>query len=253
MPVSDPFFSTLPETKLFQDVIMKMLSPIMSIARGSVGAQVFTANQHAQIVVRARTSPFQPNTTYQQQAKAAWTAANTAWRALSQADRDGWHDYAQSLVYAGPIGNYSVPGRQVFLSNYSFGLYLWGRAKLPAAPLTDPPIIPGTLAIEDLSIHSPAPFGNGFYITAANPNPETVTLVSICSTPKPLTRLRWKGPWNTPFTYISTAAPGASFRINYYGFTPNVRYFCRVRAITTGSPIRLSALFYLNVITIPAP
>jgi len=227
---------------------MKMTSPLISVGRGALGDNVFTANQYARLIVRARTAPYQPDTAYQLQCQAALTAANSAWQSISEEDRQGWIDYAASLSHSGPVGTYDVPGRQVFLGNYSLSHYLHARGKLPASPSTDPPLHPGGLAIQDLSIGPPLIPYTGFRIFGYNPNPEPIIIIPYFSYGFDLTRYRYKGPWRTQYLWTGLTNSHTNFSLNFPGLDVDKRYFVRVRFASYNGPIRLSPHFYLNII-----
>jgi hypothetical protein len=115
---------------------MRMLSQLATVARGSVGGVTFTANQHHAIVCRARVSPVNPMTQRQSQMRAAFGDAQSLYEALSAADKLAWQDYADTLTFEGPLGNYSVTGRSVCLGNLATALYLDDRGFNVGTPAT---------------------------------------------------------------------------------------------------------------------
>lgn len=231
---------------------MKMLSPIASIARGSVAGATFTANPYAQIIVRARTAPVQPGTVNQTKIKSAFTASNAAWHGLSNAQRQAWIDYAATLTYSGPLGSYKVPGRQVFLSNYGTARYLFDRGVLVVDPVTTAPTIPGFLALSDLNIEAPSTTGTGYKVVGGNPNTESLGILVLNSIAFDESRLRYKGPFKSDILYSDTVAPQGDFSVEVTNLTVDSKYFCSVRAIVEDAPIRISPLFYLNIVAASA-
>lgn len=227
---------------------MKIVSPIASIARGSIAGITATANQFQQIVFRQRTAPVQPNTVMQTKIRAAFTSAQTSWEGLSQANRDLWDDYADSLTFTGPTGDYKVPGRQVYLSNYGWSLYLFDRGVPNQVALTTPPEETGFAAIQILNIEPLIIPGTGFQVTGWNPNPESINVIVMNSRAFHPSRKRYKGPFKSNILYSATVNPASGFFITVYPLIDGSRYFCSVRAITLDPAHRLSAKFYLNTI-----
>lgn len=227
---------------------MKMLSQIASVARGSVGGLTFTANQFSQIIVRQRTAPVQPNTVNQTKIRAAFTTAQTQWEALTTEERQGWIDYADSLTFSGPTGTYKVPGRQVFLSNFGWSLYLLDRGVPGQTILPAPPENTGFAAIQNLNVDVlPAP-GTGYAVVGNNNNPENMSVIVMNSRAFNPARERYKGPFKSDTIFSASVAAGAPFTISVTGLIAASRYFCSIRAVTVEDAHRLSPLFYLNTI-----
>jgi hypothetical protein len=225
---------------------MKMLSPIASIARGSVGGITFTANQFAQIVCRARTAPVQPGTVPQTKIKSAFTAAQVAWRNLAAAKREGWEDYSDTLSFSGPLGTYKVPGRQVFISNYSLALYAYDRGILDTAPVDTPPTDPGFLSIDNLNIDAPAGSGTGYQVVGNNNNAEDIGIVILNSIPFDDSRLRFKGPFKSDTLFGGITAAAAPVSEDVLGLVADKVYFCSVRAVSNDAPVRISPMYFLR-------
>jgi hypothetical protein len=218
----------------------RALSHIHSVIRGSVGGLTYFPNQFHQICMRHRTTPVNPMTPRQVEMRGALSDANALWLLLSAADRELWNQYAQTLYYIGPLGNYQIPGRQVFISNCGLAKYLDGRGVDVGTFGTDPPIIPGFLDL--LSVEPVAPAsGIGFSITFSNPNHESIAVYSMRSIPFNPTRYRFKGPFLTE-TLDSVNLPSAtSGIIEYTDLNENSIYFTFIRAISDEPPYRICA------------
>lgn len=225
---------------------MRMLSNIASIARGSVGGSTFSANQFHQIIVRAKTAPVQPCTLWQSKVRSAFTAANAAWHAMTAAQQLAWIEYSESLTFSGPLGNYSVPGRQVFLSNYGFSLYLTDRAADGASAILTAPTNDGFLSIQDLNVGPLVASGDGYAVTGKNINPEGITVVVLNSRAFDISRQRYKGPFKSATIFSEDVDTDANFSIDIPNLTVDKRYFCSVRAVSNTIGNRLSAKFFLN-------
>ena len=75
---------------------MAIITPSANISeiRGSVGQQTFSRN-HWRPYVKARTSPVQPDTQPQLDARAFMTEVSQAWQTLSPGERLAWQTFAQ--------------------------------------------------------------------------------------------------------------------------------------------------------------
>lgn len=227
---------------------MKLLSPLASIARGSVAGDTFTANQFAQIIVRQRTAPVQPGTVNQTKIKSAFTTASVQWKALTGPQRQAWIDYAATLTFSGPLGTYKVPGRQVFLSNYGWATYLADR-NVPGQTVDDTaPTTPGFASIQNLNIETPSDSDIGYKVVGNNNNPENISVIVMNSVAFHSSRNRFKGPFKSDTIFSASVVEAGAFTINVVGLVEGNRYFCSVRAITLEEGHRLSALFFLNEI-----
>lgn len=227
---------------------MRMLSHIASVARGSVGGLTYSANQFYQIICKTRTAPVQPNTQPQTRVKGAFTQASTDWLIQIPVVRDAWRDYAESLVYTGPLGDYSVSNRSVFMSNIGWMHYLASRGITLASSQKTAPTETGFLGIGAVTLGAPAAPGIGFNIDIDNPNTEDVQAIFYISRPFDVTRERFKGPFDSdtltalPIETLSTANVDVGPLVN------GKRYFIRLRLIVDDGPKRISTEQFYDVI-----
>ncbi len=229
---------------------MKFLSQVYTIARGSVGGITYTANQFAALIARAKTSPVNPNTPRQTIIRSAFSGANQLWKDATQVVRDGWDDYASTLIFSGPLGSYALPGRQVFIANISLALFLQATEGVPVAVATDPPVIPGFLDLEGVGSVAFVPVGTGVSISGTFTGSENAVLSAWRSVAFNLTRTRFKGPFKTlTLDTVSIVAPGSGL-IDFSGLTIGLRYFMKIRGITAQAPFRSSAVFYDSAIAV---
>ena len=92
--------------------------PLVSDIRGSIGGSVFARNAGG-LYVRNRVAPLNPQSTRQTQVRSNLSSLSNAWStALTQAQRDGWNQYASQV----PLFN--ALGEQRFVS----GLAMYVRA-----------------------------------------------------------------------------------------------------------------------------
>lgn len=73
-------------------------------ASGKVGAMVASHNAGGQYL-RARTTPTNPNTTFQQDVRDGVRTLTTRWNTLTQEQRDGWKVYGSNVAITNRIGN----------------------------------------------------------------------------------------------------------------------------------------------------
>lgn len=227
---------------------MKIVSPIASIARGSMAGITATANQFQQIVFRQRTAPVQPNTIWQTKIRTAFATAQTTWDGLTPAQRQAWDDYADSLTFTGPTGDYKVPGRQIFLANFGWAGYLAERDVPGQTLLQNAPELTGFASIQNLNVDTGHASGTGYRVTGHNNNDENITVAVMNSRNFNVSRLRYKGPFKADIIFSASVLPATSFDIEILNLIAGSKYFCSVRAITLENGHRLSAKFYLNEI-----
>ena len=218
----------------------RMTSHIASVIRGSVGGLTYSANQYHQIICKARTAPVQPNTSSQSRIKGAFTQASTDWLTQIPAVRDAWADYAESLVYSGPLGDYSVSNRSVFMSNIGFMLYLQSRGVTFTSAQKTAPVETGFLGIGAVTISAPAVVGIGFNVDIDNPNSEDVKAIMNISRPFEVTRERFKGPFDTDSLESLDIETLSNSDVDFDGLVLGKVYFLRLRLIVDDGPKRIS-------------
>jgi hypothetical protein len=219
----------------------RMLSQIATTIRGSIGGCVFTANPFQSIVVRKRVSPVNPQTPAQSAIRLAMSAANEQWDQLSDADRQAWEDYAQSVTFSGPMGSYTVPGRQMALGQQALAYYLsyQGNSDFDV-PAMDPPTKLGLLGIGPIIPAVLGAAGTGFQFSITNPNTEDITCGLWISHRQNDSRLRFKGPWYDPYFHNDEVPGSSAGNVVVDDLPADGIYFVRIKAISTNSPRRLS-------------
>jgi hypothetical protein len=224
----------------------KMLSQLGTAIRGSVGGDTFTANQFHPIIIRARVSPVQPNTNYQTRVRAALSTASSLWPQQIEAVREGWDAYAATCTYQGPTGTYTIPGRQMFISNVGWMKYLQSLGVTFTTSEVTQPINLGFLGIGAVTITPPAAGTTGFKVNIVNPNYEDVKAVMYRSIAYPVSRTRFKGPWvsSSRQTVLIEAAGNAN--ITFGSLQAGYRYFVNLRLIVDDGPKRLSQMAFFN-------
>ena len=130
----------------------RALSQIVTVIRGSIGGITFTANQWHQILLRAKTAPVQPQTNAQQFIKDGFTAASLDWKLLTDADRALWSQYSATVTYTGPLGDYTLPGRQIFMAAQSLVNYINSAGLDVIATDLTTPVIPGRTSFDSFTL-----------------------------------------------------------------------------------------------------
>jgi hypothetical protein len=225
----------------------------MSTIRGSVGGLTYSANQFAQIVMKNRIAPVQPNTTAQTLVRGCLNTASIAWLQLSQADRDLWDLYAQTVTYEGPQGSYTVTGRDIFIAGYSLQNYSFISGTAGQLTLDDPPVIAGKLVIASIVPSAGPSPGTGIGFTVNNLNLEAVTVLVNVSPPQNPTRMRYKGPWDSNLTAFKVAPLGLSTAFTIPGLVSGRVYFAMFRGVTKSTPARVTSRSYLRLVAATLP
>lgn len=221
----------------------RMLSQIATIIRGSVGGLTFFAGPYHQIQVRARTAPVQPNTNFQSSIKAFFGAAVALWETISQADRDGWDQYAQTVTLQGPLGPYKPSGRDLAIGAYS-GISFnraWATGGVPAVVDMDPPVLAGQLAITNVLVGPPTAPGTGNSISFDNiGNGESIVVFVSKSFVQSQSRNYFKGPFRTNTLKSNIVVDAGSEAVEFVQAPAGSVYFARLRAYSAVSPFRMS-------------
>jgi hypothetical protein len=219
---------------------MRALSHIFSIMRGSVNGITYTANQFHQIIARAKTAPVDPSTTFQGMVRQAFSGAAVFWEGIAQASRDGWEDYASTLTYSNPLGNTEMPGRQVFMGNIGWMLYLLARGIVFTSQEKTPPLIPGFLSLDPVSTGILGAPGTGFSVNVGNPNSSDILVTARRSRPFTATRNTFKGPFNSNSLDTVVVVGESTGTIDFVGGVDGQVFFVEVRAIVDDGPKQVS-------------
>lgn len=210
----------------------KILSHVWSEVRGSVAGITYFPNQYHQIVARARTAPVNPNTYRQQQIRGAFDTAEEEWEGLSDLLRQLWAQYAFTCTFPGPLGDYKISGRLMYIRNRSTALYLDVRGKMANPIQTVNPLQAGFNALSHLDVTPLAAPGIGFEIHGTNPNAREQSIYSFRSVAFNPDRLRFKGPFLTETLDSAQAAAAAAYQFNFTGLVDGQVYFVVFRSIT---------------------
>lgn len=217
----------------------RALSQIVTVIRGSVGGITFTANQWHQILLRARTAPVQPQTVNQNLIKDAFNAASLAWKGITEAQQDLWRQYGLTVTYTGPMGEYTLPGRQIFMAAHALNKYLILRGFHAVAEDLAAPEISGRMSWASLTVGAPGATGTGVGVSLSLPAGEDVAYLIEVSPLFGKERKRYKGPFESGSAVGGVHPAGTSAVVNVLGLVEDGIYFVRVRGVTNDAPGRL--------------
>lgn len=225
----------------------KFLSQVLTIARGSVGGLTYTANQWAQLIMRARTSPVNPNTSLQTNIRSSLAGANALWVAATAQERALWSEYAETCIYSGPLGNYTITGRLMFIACLSLPMYLNARGLSNFTIDQDAPVKPGFYAPGAVSVGD---YGGvtaaGIALDIQNETEEAGVAYIQRSFAFTVARNRFKGQFDTASAQsIVLASPGTS-HFEFGDLTEDLIYFTHVRMVTGEPPFRISTEYILR-------
>jgi hypothetical protein len=112
---------------------MKWISPLFSDARNKIGGTIYARNR-AGVYQRARVTPTNPQTPFQQANRAMFKTIVATWRTLTPAQRLSWNNMALTRTLTDSLGQTSMPsGFQLYTSNNRNRL-LCGLSQLATAP-----------------------------------------------------------------------------------------------------------------------
>lgn len=128
-------------------------SALVSDARNKLNGSVLSKNRYGNYI-RNKTTPVNPQTTYQQNARAQLAANSQAWAGLTEAQRNGWKALAQELPFT------DIFGDSKFLAGNALYNKLNGNlVKLGITPISDAPIKEAIPAVSGLTVTATATSG----------------------------------------------------------------------------------------------
>lgn len=148
-------------------------SQIIAQGSGSMGGTTFSHNRFGPYM-RAKRTPVNPNTTYQQEQRNVFAVATAAWRALTDAQRAAWASYAAATPVTNRLGaTVYLTGSQMHVATNSFAGRL-GIAAISAAPVT-----PGRQAIGLIGVIITAAAGGTIAVDSIESTLNTTGTVAV--------------------------------------------------------------------------
>lgn len=220
----------------------KLISPLFSQIKGSIGNTTFYDTPVNPICSRSRVSPFNPNSERQLISRLSFLQAVAAWSLLSSAQRQDYHDLALSLKSSYPSLVKTSNGRSLFCRLFSVQQLMAARDLITFSNLIniDMPYVaetPQTIA----AISPLTGIGTGFVITIWNYHAYDLTWIAELSPPLPLTTYFYSGSFDWDHSGSGSinqatgpGSPGSVVGV-YSTLLPNKAYFVRIRLISKAS------------------
>lgn len=231
----------------------KLISTIFSSMRGSIAGTTFLTTPAGQIIGRQRTKPVQTPTTYRTYIKDALIEMVAVWNSLNASERQKWNDWAA----ANPPGS----GRHQFLAAQAFQRF--GDLLSPTGwtAIIDHFIAPEFNGHPSFTLQAIPYLGagnTGITVSVKNTAGKSCHYLLEISPGLSPARNYWKGPWLPAYTLGDVIAGGATAPTDFDGLTAGLKYFVRVRALSTDTnpPLRgraISPALIVSSIAITAP
>lgn len=222
-----------------------MLGIHASVIRGSIGGNTFLANQFHPIIVRARVAPVDPSTTAQAQIRAGMGTGSVVWDSLISTAQDAWDAWAESIVFTGPTGSYTVPGRQLFVAARAFQEYLEDLGQTITKVVTAP-VVNSLVKLGNPKTAAPSVTGTGVNVQIKNNDSDKVTVMIQRSIPFTLSRKRFKGPFLSSSVEFLELNSGVTDDVDFLGLEAGKAYFFKVSAVTNDTAPRFSKKLYVR-------
>lgn len=216
----------------------KLISPVFSQIKGSIGNTTFYDTPDNPICGRSRVSPFNPSSNHQLISRLSFATAVGTWPLLSSPQRATYHDLATSLKASFPSMIHTANGRSLFCRFFSVQelFFRQGLIVFNNAINIDQPYVsetPQTIA-EITPLIAP---GTGFILTIYNFHTSQLTAIIEFSPSQRLVINSFSEGFNwnlSQSTTIEAAGgpgdPGVNV-LHYTGLELGKAYFVRVRLL----------------------
>lgn len=117
--------------------VIAKLGPLVSAAAGSIGGTTIQRNGPS-VIIRSKPLPIYRGTPYASGARQQVAAANVAWGALTEVEREDWQTFSETLTFYNRFGDV-IPSRgYLAFTRQNFGFYgsraLWVPHAIQSAP-----------------------------------------------------------------------------------------------------------------------
>lgn len=111
-------------------------SALVSEMRNKLNGSVLSKNRFGNYM-RNKTTPVNPQTTYQQNARSILAALSQAWAGITQAQRNGWRALAETLPFTDIFGDPKTLSGQMLYVKLNTNLLKIGESEIADAPLKE--------------------------------------------------------------------------------------------------------------------
>ena len=215
----------------------KIVSPVWSSIRGSICGTTYLTTPAGAIIGRQRVKPVNRRSTYQSQVRSGMSAASAQWRAILQAVRDDWSNYALTAGYRS--------GREAFFAAWGMAEYLNTRFEAGITLTAVAPLVPSKLSLYNVAVGPPAAPGTGLNVSFDSGDSEDALAFICVSPPFAPSRNSWQGPWDQSKSSILAAASPGPWNKDI-DLTVDMKYFVRVILIEDDTCLRISTPFIVS-------
>lgn len=227
----------------------RILSSPWSIIRGSIAGTTYLSNQFHPIIARARTAPVQPMTEFQTNIRSSMAAATNVWDTLTPPVQLGWDLYGSATQWPGPLGTYTVPGRQIFMAGRTLQEYVNLRALCIPTFVTDPPApMIGFYNLKSVGCVAPTGPGTGVAVAFTTEAAQDGLIFAEVSPPFSTSRKRYKGPWNSSTAQAQVFPANTSGTLEFLGLVDGCVYFVRIKAVADDASPRISPEYIVRCV-----
>jgi hypothetical protein len=122
-------------------------SALVSDVRNKLNGSVLSKNRFGNYI-RNKTTPVNPQTTFQQNARALLSANSQAWAGITEAQRNGWRALAQTMPFTDIFGDPKTLTGQMMYVKLNTNLEKMGEAAIADAPAKEAiPFVEATLLV----------------------------------------------------------------------------------------------------------
>lgn len=148
-----------------------LFTAFLADARNKVAGTVFSKNRYG-AYTRTKVTPVNPNTPAQAAVRGRLAARATAWRGLTEAQRQTWIDAAPSFPFTDIFGASKILSGQALYNKLNLQLAAAGQAAIDEAPA--PVALPSLVS---LAVNADAPGNSMAMVCGLTPVPTGFTLL----------------------------------------------------------------------------
>ncbi len=231
----------------------KFISQVYSDIKGSVGGITYQKGNSGIQTVRSKPIAPRSGSNFSGMSTNALQEANALWKSLSKVLQDGWHIYAQSVLYSDAIGNYFLDGRDLFLSNHSFINYAISRNRFDGSVSLAAPRLPGWFKVGPIIVTAWMTGGFGVRLFITNPHPFQIYAYVWRSQPLKLTVNNFYGNYKAATMNNFQISADSGSEIVFPSLQLGSAFFFKIRCVPRFGRRLMSKTFYLRSVSAPVP